>query len=116
MENAEEILAGFKKEVAALTERCILAEVDKDTYHRLYEVYARDYVSAAKDRDALKNELAEEKKTTADKLEVATQYAEELLAKIARLTKWVEDQGGNADIIMSGKYEEKEWVKEDAAT
>ena len=116
MENAEEILAGFKNEVAALTERCILAEVDKDRYYRLYKMYSKDYVSAAKDRDALKNELAEEKKATADKLEAATQYAEELLAKIARLTKWVEDQGVNADIIMSGKYEEKEWVKEDAAT
>lgn len=113
MADTEAILKGFKNEVGALTERLITAEAESDSYRSLYEIYSKDYLAAARERDALKASLEAEKKAAADKLEVATQYAEELLGKIARLTKWVEEQGANADLIMSGRYEEKVWVKED---
>lgn len=113
MADTEEILKGFKNEVAALTERAITAEAERDSYNRLYNIYVKDYLAATRERDALKDSLEAEKKAAGDKLDAATQYAEELLEKIARLKKWAEDQGANADIIMSGRYEEKDWVKED---
>ena len=91
MANIESLLERYKKELSAVTERCLKTEEDKELYYDLYNFVAKD---------------AEKKgKAAADASEAAKQaeeYNTKLLSEMDLLKEWIEDHGGKPEDIIAG--------------